>query len=99
MAKSPASKRDEQHELSRRALIKWSVAAGAALGVSRTKIFEILENVGGKSLAQAAPINPTKRPLHIMAGNGGLALFPLLWPLPKGGPAGKAQVAYPPPRP
>lgn len=35
MAKHPLSKREEKRELTRRALIKWSVAAGAALGVSR----------------------------------------------------------------
>lgn len=80
MAKSPFSKRDEQRELSRRALIKWSVAAGAALGVSRSKIFDILERTGGKDLAFAASENPTTRSVHIVAGNGGLAWFQLMWP-------------------
>ena len=54
MAKTPIAKRDEHHELTRRALIKWSVAAGAALGVSRAKIFEILERTGGRDVAMAA---------------------------------------------
>lgn len=80
MAKSPASKRDEQHELSRRSLIKWSVAAGAALGVSRSKVFDILERAGGKGLAFAAAENPTHRSVHLIAGNGGLAWFQLFWP-------------------
>jgi hypothetical protein len=80
MAKHPLSKRDEQRDLSRRALIKWSVAAGAALGVSRSKIFDILEGVGGRGLAEAAAANPTTRSVHIVAGNGGLAWFTLLWP-------------------
>jgi hypothetical protein len=80
MAKSYASKRDEQHELTRRALIKWSVAAGAALGVSRAKIFDILERVGGKSVAEAASANVTHRSVHIIAGNGGLAWFLSFWP-------------------
>jgi hypothetical protein len=80
MAKSPFSKREEQRELTRRALIKWSVAAGAALGVSRSKIFEILEKHAGKDVAFAASENPTTRSVHIVAGNGGLAWFQLFWP-------------------
>src|SRR5690606_27606770 len=78
MAKSPFSKRDEQREISRRALIKWSVAAGAALGVSRSKVFEILEGTAGRDLAFAAAENPTTRSVHIIAGNGGAAWFQLL---------------------
>jgi hypothetical protein len=80
MAKSPFSKRDEQREITRRALIKWSVAAGAALGVSRTKVFEILEKTAGRDLALAAAANPTTRSVHLIAGNGGAAWFQLLWP-------------------
>jgi hypothetical protein len=80
MAKSPFSKRDEQQQLTRRALIKWSVAAGAALGLSRAKIMEILEKAGGKELAYAGVDNPSTRSVHIVAGNGGLAWFQLFWP-------------------
>jgi hypothetical protein len=80
MAKSPFTKRDEKRELSRRALIKWSVAAGAALGVSRSKVFDILEKSAGKDVAFAASENPTTRSVHIVAGNGGLAWFQLFWP-------------------
>lgn len=80
MAKSPFAKREESYELSRRALIKWTVAAGAALGVSRSRIFDILEGSAGKGTAFAAAANPTTRSFHIIAGNGGLAWFSLLWP-------------------
>jgi len=80
MAKSPFAKREESYELSRRALIKWTVAAGAALGVSRSKIFDILEGTAGRGTAFAAAANPTTRSFHIVAGNGGLAWFQLLWP-------------------
>jgi len=80
MAKHPLSKREEKRELNRRALIKWSVAAGAALGVSRAKIFDILEKSGGRDLAFAASANPTTRSVHVVAGNGGLAWFTQLWP-------------------
>ena len=80
MAKSPFSKRDEQREITRRALIKWSVAAGAALGVSRSKIFEILEKTAGRDVAHAAAANATTRSVSLIAGNGGAAWFQLLWP-------------------
>jgi hypothetical protein len=80
MAKSQTSKRDEQHEVTRRALIKWSVAAGAALGVSRSKIFEILEQTAGKGTAFAAAESATARSVHIVAGNGGLAWCQQMWP-------------------
>lgn len=80
MAKSPFAKRDEKRELTRRALIKWSVAAGAALGVSRSNVFEILEGTVDKNLAYAASDNAMTRSVHLIAGNGGLAWFSLLWP-------------------
>lgn len=80
MAKTPASKRDEQRDLTRRALIKWSVAAGAALGVSRAGVFDILERTAGKDVAFAAADNAMTRSVHLVAGNGGLAWFSLFWP-------------------
>ena len=80
MAKSPFTKRDERQHMTRRALIKWSVAAGAALGVSRSKVFEILEGTAGKDVAQAAAAAATTRSVHLIAGNGGLSWFGLFWP-------------------
>jgi hypothetical protein len=80
MAKSKTSQRDEKHELTRRALIKWSVAAGAALGVSRSKIFDILEGTAGKGVAFAASEHATTRSVHIADGNGGGAWYQLFWP-------------------
>lgn len=80
MAKSKTTERDEQRQLTRRALIKWSVAAGAALGVSRAKVFDILEGSADRDLAFAAADNAFTRSVHIVAGNGGLAWFGLLWP-------------------
>jgi hypothetical protein len=82
MAKTPITKRDEEHELTRRALIKWSLAAGAALGVSRSNIVEILEKTAGKGVAFAATEYQTMRNVHLVAGNGGGAWFTLLWPHP-----------------
>jgi len=74
------SKRDQDREIGRRALIKWSIAAGAALGVCRSRICEILEKSAGKSVAIAAGATHNKRSVHIRAGNGGLAWFQLMWP-------------------
>src|SRR5215468_729568 len=83
MAKSQTSQRDEKHELNRRALIKWSIAAGAALGVSRSKIYEILERTAGKDVAFAASAQLMNRTFDIEFGNGSLSWMTLFWPLPK----------------
>src|SRR5688572_5122457 len=72
--------RDQERELTRRALIKYGLAAGAALGVSQSRIMEIFERYAGPGIAQAAAATPTKRSIHIRAENGGLAWFTLLWP-------------------
>lgn len=80
MAKSKSSQREEQRQLTRRALIKWSVATGAALGVSRSTVFDILEGTAGRDLAYAAADSVATRAIHLVAGNGGLAWFQLLWP-------------------
>lgn len=94
MAKSQTSKRDEEHELTRRALMKWSLAAGAALGVSRGKVIEILEQTAGKGLAFAAAELPTCRSMHVFAGNGGLAWFTQLWPHVDIALANNANLSY-----
>ena len=72
--------RDQERELTRRALIKWSLATGVALGVSQSRILEILERHGGRGVAEAASTNPTKRSVHLRGVNGGIAWFTLLWP-------------------
>ena len=82
MAKSQTSKRDEKHELTRRALIKWSIATGTALGVSRSKIYEVLERTAGKGVAYAASTQLINRTFDIEFGNGSLAWMTLFWPLP-----------------
>jgi len=94
MAKHPFTKREEEREVTRRALIKWTVAAGAALGVSKSKVFEILERTAGKGVAFAASENLTTRSVHIAAGNGGLAWFQLMWPHVDVAEARNAQFAW-----
>jgi hypothetical protein len=71
---------DRTRELTRRGLIKWSLATGVALGVSQTRILEILAKHAGNSVAEAASASPTKRSVHLRGVNGGIAWFTLLWP-------------------
>lgn len=66
--------------IKRRDLIKWSLFTGAALGLPRWKVFETLEASGGKALAAEAACAPTNRSVHLVAGDGGLSWFQLLWP-------------------
>lgn len=80
MAKHPFTKREEERHVTRRALIKWSLAAGAALGVSRSKIFDILEGSAGREVAEAASERTVARSVHLVSGAGGFAWFQLLWP-------------------
>jgi hypothetical protein len=74
------SKRDLDRDVTRRALIKWSLAAGAALGVTRARILDVLERTAGKGVAEAAGTTTRKRSVHIRGVEGGLAWFQLLWP-------------------
>ena len=94
MAKSKTSERDATIELSRRSLIKWSLAAGAALGVARWKVYEVLEKAGGTALAADAACHPSMRSVHLVAGNGGFAWFQLLWPHNAVAAAGNNSFAF-----
>ncbi|MBW2462151.1 MAG: hypothetical protein JRH11_10945, partial [Deltaproteobacteria bacterium] len=64
----------------RRALMKWSLAAGAALGLPQWKVFEVLGMTAGKAFADDAACTIANRSVHIVAGTGGFAWFQLLWP-------------------
>jgi len=79
--KKPTSKPEPaSRTLGRRSLIKWSLATGAAYGLEPWQVFEVLEDSGGKALAQDAACLPANRSVHIIAGTGGFAWFTLLWP-------------------
>jgi hypothetical protein len=71
---------DGKRGTSRRNLIKYMTFAGAALGLPRWKVFEVMERSQGKAFAAEAACSPTNRSVHIVAGNGGFAWFQLLWP-------------------
>lgn len=93
MAKNKAPKH-EVRELGRRDLIKWSLFAGAALGLARWKVYEVLEDTVGTALAADAACQPTNRSVHIVAGNGGFAWFQLLWPHNDIAAAGNGDFAF-----
>ncbi|HVV88455.1 MAG TPA: hypothetical protein VHE35_35675 [Kofleriaceae bacterium] len=73
------NKTDKQ-ELSRRSLIKWSLFAGAALGIGRSKVYQVVEDTFGREAAAEASCLVTNRSVHIAAGTGGFAWYQLLWP-------------------
>ena len=73
-----ADARSAHRELGRRDLIKWSLFTGAALGLARWKVYEVLEDSVDPALAAEACALKTNRSVHIVAGNGGFAWFQLL---------------------
>src|SRR4051812_33995060 len=75
--RSAMSKRDRDREISRRALIRWSLAAGAALGVSRAGVLDVLSRAAGRGIADAAAATTTRRSVHLRGVEGGLAWFQL----------------------
>jgi hypothetical protein len=80
MAKNPINKREDERQVTRRALIKWSLAAGAALGVSRSRIAEVLEKTAGKDVAFAATQSTVNNSLFFEHGNGGLSYLTQMFP-------------------
>ncbi|EYF08850.1 hypothetical protein [Chondromyces apiculatus] len=64
---------------SRRTFLKLTTAFGAAIGLDQAGILNAIADVGGSALAQSAKA-PTKKSIHLIAGNGGFAWFNLLWP-------------------
>lgn len=80
--------------ISRRDVIKWSMFLGAALGLPRWKVFEVIEATGGKAMAADASCAVTNRSVHIIAGDGGFSWFQLLWPHNDVAAAGNGGFAY-----
>jgi len=64
---------------SRRTFLKLTTAFGAALGLDRAGILNVIADVGGNALAQSAT-KKTRPSIHLVTGNGGFAWFQLLWP-------------------
>ena len=80
--------------VSRRSLIKWAMATGAALGLPQWKVFEAMEMGAGSALAQEAACRASNRSVHLVAGGGGLAWFQLLWPHVDVAEAGNESFAW-----
>src|SRR5262245_38773443 len=94
MFKRKKTPKHEVRELGRRDLIKWSLYAGAALGLARWKVYEVLEDTVGTAVAADAACHPTNRSIHIVAGTGGFAWFQLLWPHNDIAAAGNPDFAF-----
>tara|TARA_R110002096_G_scaffold436100_1_gene667687 strand:+ start:52277 stop:53674 length:1398 start_codon:yes stop_codon:yes gene_type:complete len=95
MSKS-SDKKEYARMVSRRSLVKWSVAAGAAMGLKPWQVFEALEGsgAGGVAMAAGAACHSTNRSVHIIGGTGGFAWFQLLWPHNDIAAAGNANFAF-----
>ncbi|MCS6914395.1 MAG: hypothetical protein RMK29_06290 [Myxococcales bacterium] len=78
---------------SRRDFIKGVITASAALGLGPLKALEQLERMGGSALAEEACTSAC-RVINIVAGNGGLSWFTLLWPVPQVAEQRGANYAY-----
>jgi hypothetical protein len=89
-----SNRKEDRHLVSRRDLIKYSMFVGAALGLPRWKVFEVLESAGGRALAAEAACATTNRSVHIIAGSGGFAWFQLLWPHNDVAAAGNPNFAF-----
>src|SRR6476659_3790761 len=65
---------------SRRNFLKWSASAAAVLGLERARFLDALSGSAGVAMADQAACGSTMRSVHLVAGNGGLAWFQLIWP-------------------
>jgi hypothetical protein len=78
----------------RRNFLKWIGAAGAAIGLERSKLLNVLADSGGSALADTCAT--ANRSLHIVGGNGSFAWFQLLWPhIEVAAPAGSSPTYFP----
>lgn len=87
-------KKEERRELSRRSLIGWMTAAGAALSVPLWKVWEIIEGTHGKAWAQDASCIPTNRAVIADFGVGGLAWMTQVFPIYDVGQNGSGNNSY-----
>jgi hypothetical protein len=64
----------------RRDFLRWATTVGALLGLERARFLDALSGSAGVALADQASCATTARSVHLVAGNGGLAHFNLIWP-------------------
>jgi hypothetical protein len=70
----------ELHGSGRRDFLRWATALGAVLGLERARFLDALSGSAGVAMADQAACATTSRSVHIVAGNGGLAHFQLIFP-------------------
>lgn len=81
----------------RRDFLRWSATVAAVLGLERSRFLNALSDTAGSALADEAACPTTNRSVHLVAGNGGLAWFQLLFPhtdIALNGSAGMAFHAF-----
>ncbi len=64
----------------RRQFLRWSATLAAALGLERSKFLNVLGDTAGVAMADGAACASTNRSVHLVAGNGGLSNFSLIFP-------------------
>ncbi len=64
----------------RRQFLKWSATVAAVLGLERSRYLTLLGDQAGTAMADNGACGSTNRSVHLVAGNGGLSNFTLLWP-------------------
>ena len=64
----------------RREFLRWSGTLAAVLGLDRARFLDALSGSAGVAMADQAACATTNRSIHMIAGNGGLAHFQLIWP-------------------
>jgi hypothetical protein len=64
----------------RRDFLRWSATLAAALGLERSRYLNVLSDHAGVAMANGASCPTTNRSVHLVAGNGGLSNFTLIFP-------------------
>ncbi len=64
----------------RRDFLRWSATVAAVLGLERARFLNVVSDTAGTALADQVACPTTNRSVHLVAGNGGLAWFQLLFP-------------------
>ncbi len=78
----------------RRDFLRWSATVAAVLGLERSRFLNVLSDTTGSAMADQAACPTTNRSVHLVAGNGGLAWFQLLFPHTDVALNGNAQAAF-----
>jgi hypothetical protein len=78
----------------RRQFLRWSASVAALLGLERARFLDALSGTAGVAMADQASCASTNKSVHLVAGNGGLANFSLIWPQVKPAKSTNANTAF-----